>query len=219
MALDTGDLDKITTFPRLVTYLREQLDWPVEEAQFDDLFFDWKPEEVGLKDVSAYQNVEIRQLRPLASDQPWGIFFVNFPKKEMPVTVLRRLLGALTVRKRKSAQKAEQAVWQKHDLLFISSYGETGHRQLTFAHFQDDDANGDLPRLRVLGWDGDNTVRRLSSVNSTLQEKLHWPHDTHDLGRWRERWSSAFVERPHEAIRTAKQLALALARTFHLAHG
>jgi hypothetical protein len=53
MALDTGDLDKITTFPRLVTYLREQLDWPVEEAQFDDLFFDWKPEEVGLKDVSA----------------------------------------------------------------------------------------------------------------------------------------------------------------------
>lgn len=41
---DTGQLDTITTFPRLIDYLRDQLDWPIEEADFDELTYDYTPE-------------------------------------------------------------------------------------------------------------------------------------------------------------------------------
>ncbi|MDM8550851.1 hypothetical protein QUF72_12260 [Desulfobacterales bacterium HSG2] len=41
---------------------------------------------------------------------------------------------------------------ENYDLLFISSYGEEDQRAITFAHFRED-AYGDLPALRVIGWD------------------------------------------------------------------
>jgi hypothetical protein len=211
MVLDTGDLDRITSFPKLIGYLQEELDWPVDEGNFEDLTFVYQAHEVGLKNADQYREIEIRQLRPLTGKDPWGIFFVNFPNRAMPVGVLRRLLGALTIRKQKSTQRAEQAVWSKNDLLFISAFGDSGRRQLAFAHFREDDGHGDLPTLRVLGWDGDNTVRRLSQIHQTLTSRLRWPDNTADIERWQRGWSSAFAERPREIIKTAAQLSIALA--------
>lgn len=127
-SIDTGKLDAISTFPALVRYLRDALEWPIETENFNDLTFDYAPRELGLRDEDVVRGIEIKQLRPLTADQPWGIFFLNFPKKSLPVTLLRRVLGALTIRKRKSANKADRAAWENHDLLFISAHGETGHR-------------------------------------------------------------------------------------------
>ncbi|MER9363392.1 type ISP restriction/modification enzyme [Mesorhizobium sp. M0500] len=210
--LDTGRLDEITTFPRLLEYLRNHLDWPIEDESFDDLTFDYTPSEFGLKLDGEKGKIEIKQLRPLSSSQPFGIFFLNFPGKAMPVTVLRRILGSLTKKKRESANPAERAVWVKHDLLFISSFGQSGQRQLSFAHFQDRSDMGDLPALRVLGWDGQNTIRRLSYTNDTLKKHLVWPENTGDLGAWRENWSGAFTEGKGESVTTAKAMARELAR-------
>lgn len=208
--LDTGGLDQINTLPKLLDYLRENCEWPIEEENFENLVFDWDPRELGLKEAEDYRNIEIKQLRPLTSNQPWGIFFVNFPKKDLKVTILRRILGALTVKRRKSANAGERAAWQKHDLLFLSAYGESGHRQLTFAHFQDD-PDDRVPRLDVLGWNQGNTIRRLSEIRHRLTDNLRWPADPKKVDEWRTRWSSAFDERPKEAITTSKQLASALA--------
>ena len=210
--LDAGGLDRINTLPKLLDYLRVNCEWPIEEENFEDLVFDWDPKELGLKDAEEYREIEIKQLRPLTSNQQWGIFFVNFPKKDLKVTVLRRILGALTVKRRKSANAGERAAWQKHDLLFLSAYGDSGHRRLTFAHFQDDqdDARG-VARLDVLGWNPDNTIRRLSEVRHRLTDNLRWPGPGETIERWRARWSSAFDERPRESIDTSKQLASALA--------
>src|SRR6185437_5050520 len=55
MAPQTGDLDRITTFPRLIEYLRDELDWPVDAGDFDDLTFEFKPHELGLKDAAEFQ--------------------------------------------------------------------------------------------------------------------------------------------------------------------
>jgi len=68
--------------------------------------------------------MRLKQLRPLAANQPWGVFFVKFEPKKLPVVVLRRILSKLVIKKRTSAVKSEQAVWNLHDLLFISNYGE-----------------------------------------------------------------------------------------------
>src|SRR5262245_42710846 len=117
--VDLARLRSIKTFPSLVKYLRDELEWPIESDDFDALTFDYQPKELDLDAKAAVKIKEIKQLRPLVTNQPWGIFFVEFEKKKLPVVVLRCILSHLVVKKRASANKAERATWQAGDLLFI----------------------------------------------------------------------------------------------------
>lgn len=174
------DLRSIHTFPQLVSYLETELDWPLREYGFDDLTFEYQPADLGLKDGDAVKVKAIHQFRPLQHGQPWGVFFVEFEKRKLPVVVLRRILSHLVVKKRASANKANAAAWDSADLLFISAFGDeaTDQREIAFAHFHQDD--GDLPTLRVLGWDGGDTPLKLDHVAATLKERLRWPDDPRD---------------------------------------
>jgi len=96
-------------------------------------------------------------------------------------------------------------------LLFISSYGEGDNRQISLAHFSENEQFGDLPTLRVLGWDGNDRDLKLDHVHNELQTKLCWPEDDTDLNTWREQWSSVFTLRHREVITTSQQLAVRLA--------
>ncbi len=212
--MSPANLDRlrgIKTLPQLVAYLRDVLDWPIESDDTDDITFDYEPAELGLDDKAAVRIKAIKQLRPLASGQPWGIFFINFEKKRLPVVAMRRILRALALRKRASANKAERQAWQTEDLLFISAYGEDSDRALTFAHFVErDDLN--LSELRVLGWDDDDTPLKLDYVVRTLAEKLRWSDDfAVNPALWRKQWSEAFRLRHGHVIRTSTELAGALA--------
>ncbi len=62
-------LREIKTFPSLVKYLRDELDWPIETDNFDDLTLDYEPEELGIDAKTAVKIKEIKQLRPLSSKQ------------------------------------------------------------------------------------------------------------------------------------------------------
>jgi predicted helicase len=213
--MDTTDVERlraIKTFPSLVKYLRDELDWPIESDNFEDLTFDYEPEELGLDAKTAVKIKEIKQLRPLASNQPWGIFFVNFEPKRLPVVVLRRILRSLVIKKRQSANKPQQAAWQLHDLLFISAYGESDHRDITLANFSEGGDKGDLPTLKVLGWDDEDTVRHLAYSHDILKEKLHWPANPADFANWRHTWSQAFTLKHREVIGTSKQMAERMAQ-------
>ncbi len=205
------DLRNIKSFPQLVKYLRDELDWPIESSDFEELTFDYAPEELGLDSGTAAKIKEIKQLRPLESKQPWGIFFVNFEPQRLPVVALRRILRSLVVKKRHSANKSQQAAWQLHDLLFISAYGEAAHRDITFAHFAEESEHGDLPVLRVLGWDDEDTALHTAYTDKMLRERLCWPKDTNDVEKWRATWSAAFTLRHLQVVRTSKELALRLA--------
>lgn len=211
MTPDSASLRSIHSFKQLVAYLRSELDWPIESDDFEELTFDYAAEELGLDKATAVKIKEIKQLRPLSSKQPWGIFFVNFEPKHLPVVALRRILSTLVLKKRQSANRAQQAAWRLHDLLFISSYGEAEHRDLTFAHFAEEKEMGDLPTLRVLGWDDEDTPLHIGHVAHELKTKLRWPKDEADVETWRARWSSAFTLRHREVIRTSQQLAVQLA--------
>lgn len=208
---DRARLKAIHTFPALVKYLREDLGWPVEQESFEDLTFDWEPGELGIDASQAAKIEYIKQLRPLENGQPQGVFFVKFDTKNLPVVALRRLLGKLVVKKRATAAAAERPLWAMRDLVFISSYGESSERQLSFAYFQDPEHSSELPSLKVLGWDDKDTPLHLDKVHDLLESHLTWPDRAKALAEWRKGWSHAFELRHGEVVSTAKQLAEQLA--------
>jgi hypothetical protein len=150
----------IRTFPQLIKFLRDELEWPIESDDFEELTFDYTPEELGIDSANAAKIQEIKRLRPLSVSQPWGIFFVKFEPKRLPVVALRRVLSRVVLKKRAPAtNSADRAAWQADDLLFISNYGEGSERQISFAHFSQDEEKTDLPTLKVLGWESPSPSR------------------------------------------------------------
>ncbi len=205
------DLRSIRTFKELTRYLEDELDWPLGEYDFEELTFTYEPAELGLKAEDAVKVKTIRQLRPFRTNQPWGVFFVEFEKKNLPIVVLRRILRHLVLKKRASANAADAKRWQSRDLLFISAWGDEARREMTFAHFVDHPEMG-LAELRVLGWDDDDTPLHMNQVAARLGEKLRWDEDlAADPEAWRAQWSSAFVLRHRHVIRKSEELASALA--------
>ncbi len=211
MSITAEDLRTIKTFADLIPRLEDELGWPLQGYEFEDLTFEYSAAEVGLKDEDAAKVKAIHQLRPLRHGQPWGIFFVEFERKRLPVVVLRRILSHLVIKKRASANRAQAAAWDLHDLLFISAFGDeaSAQREMAFAHFHQDD--GELPTLRVLGWDGGDTPLKLDHVAKTLARRLQWPDDPTDDDAWRTQWGGAFRHGQRHVINTADALAEQLA--------
>lgn len=206
------ELAKVNSFPRLVSLLRDKLEWPInEEYEFEDVIFEYEPHELGLKADETAKLREIHQLRPLVTGQPWGIFFLSFEQKTMSVTVLRRILKALVVKQRASGQRADRAAWLKEDLMFAANFGKSGERELAFVHFSDGAANGDLPVMKVLGWNAKDTTLHNRHAADLLGRRLAWPDDTGNQSGWRSQWSAAFEVGHREVITTSKELAVRLA--------
>ena len=204
-------LARIRRFDQLVAYLRDELGWPINSDDFEELTFEYTPEELGIDTKNAAKIHEIKRLRPLGPGQPWGIFFVKFEPKRLPVVALRRILGQVALKKRTSANKSERQAWADDDLLFVSNYGEGDERRIAFAHFSKPRDGHDLPTLKVLGWDNLDTPLHLDAVASELTAHLTWPDDEDDPNAWRERWRAAFKLRHREIITTSKELSERLA--------
>lgn len=206
------ELAKVNSFPRLVSLLRDKLEWPInEEYEFEDVIFEYEPHELGLKEDETAKLREIHQLRPLVTGQPWGIFFLSFDDKTMSVTVLRRILRALVVKQRASGQSADRAAWEKEDLIFAANFGKSGERELAFVHFSDGASTGDLPVMKVLGWNARDTTLHNRHAAELLAKRLTWPEDQSDQKGWRGQWASAFELGHREVITTSKDLAVRLA--------
>jgi len=209
--ITAAELEKVNSFPRLIELLETKLDWPINGYDLEDLTYEYEPKELGLKPEETAQIREIHQLRPLATNQPWGIFFISFEQKALSVTVLRRVLRSLVLKKRASAQSADRQAWNKQDLIFAANFGHSGQRELAFIHFSDGAPTGDLPVMKVLGWNAKDASLHNAYVGNTLVEKLRWPDDPSDTKAWHAQWSSAFELRLNETIRTSKELAVRLA--------
>ena len=207
-----AELARIDNFPRLVELLRDHLDWPIDDDYgFEDVVFEYEAGELGLKPEQTAKVREIHQLRPLVTNQPWGVFFISFEDKSISVTVLRRILRALVVRKRTGAQSAERQAWDRNDLIFAANFGKPGKRELAFVYFSDGEATNDLPVMKVLGWNARDTRLHNEHVAYMLRDKLIWPDDPQDRKAWRGQWASAFELRLNETVRTSKGLAIRLA--------
>lgn len=207
-------LAKIKRFDQLIAYLRDEMGWPIARDSFedvDDLFYDFTATELGIDPKTAAKIESIKRLRPLSPKQPWGIFFIRFEPKKLPVVVLRRVLSQVALKKRASANNSERAAWAMDDLLFISNYGEGDERQISFAHFSRSPDGHDLPTLKVLGWDNRDTALHLDAVVRELTEQLAWPNDDSNSDLWRASWRAAFTLRHREVVTTSKDLSIRLA--------
>ena len=204
-------LASIKRFDQLIAYLRSEMGWPIDGDDFEELTFEYTPEELGIDTKNAAKIQEIKRLRPLVPNQPWGIFFVKFEPKRLPVVALRRILSQVALKKRASANSAERTAWAKDDLLFVSNYGVGDERQISFAHFSTPTNGHDLPTLKVLGWDNLDTALHLDTVATELTEHLAWPKNDSDASAWREQWRAAFTLRHREVITTSRELSVRLA--------
>ena len=201
------DLKNINSFESLVDYLKEKLYWPIEAEEAEDITFDYNPEDLGIEEQYVPKIKSIKQIRPLTDNQPWGLFYIDFETKKLPIVVLRRLLRALIFSSRKRIDRMKS--WNLHDLIFISSLGEAENRQVSFAHFSE--TSDGLPELRTVSWDAMDTHFHYEQTQIDLG-KLRWPDDESDADAWREQWTSAFRLRHREVIRTSEQLATAMAQ-------
>ena len=204
-------LAAIKRFDQLIAYLRDEMYWPIDSDDFEELTFEYTPDELGIDIHNAAKIQSIKRLRPLTTNQPWGVFFVKFEPKRLPVVALRSILGRVALKKRASANSAERQAWAAEDLLFVSNYGDGETRQISFAHFAAPAESRDLPTLKVLGWDDRDTELHLDHVAHELTKRLAWPEDEDDADAWREQWRAAFTLRHREVITTAQELSIRLA--------
>jgi predicted helicase len=208
-------LATIKSFVQLIAYLRDEMGWPISRDSFedvDDLFYDFTADELGIDPKTAAKITEIKRLKPLSTRQPWGIFFVKFEPKKLPVVALRRILSQVALKKRASANSADRTAWAADDLLFVSNYGEGSERKISFAHFAKPQEGHDLPTLKVLGWDNLDTALHLDAVAKELTQQLAWPDNDADVEGWRKSWRGAFTLRHGEVVTTSKELSIRLAK-------
>jgi predicted helicase len=199
-------LRRLTTFEALVAYLRDELDWPIETEDADRLTFEYRPAELGIDEKYAVKIETIRQIRPLADGQPWGIFYIEFESKRLPVLVLRRILHRFVQANRPA--DPNRPAWQVGDLLFISAQGPADQRSISFAHFRQ--AEDGRQELRTFSWDVRET--HLYYIKNMNLHALRWPSDDSDPAAWRAQWAGAFLVRHREVPQTAEMLATAMAR-------
>ena len=203
--MNSSAIKKIKDFKTLAHFLAEELNWPIDPDNVDveDLVFDYSPEDIGLSEEFATKVKFIKQIRPLDSNQPWSIFWIDFENKKLPLTVLRRILNVFVTKKRGNSRNL--ATKELEDIMFVSGHGEDTNRAITFAHFKRLD---DVETIREFYWDGHET--KFDHIANYL-EKLEWPANTTDVDAWREKWKRAFTGSTREAISTSDQLAKAMA--------
>ncbi|MBZ5521133.1 MAG: N-6 DNA methylase [Acidobacteriia bacterium] len=177
--------------------LGEALGWPTSDArQVDDIAYGWTQADlnaVGLDDHLVEGS--IWQLQPGTTDQPWGIFVLEFkhegalsPRRGM-AGVLRKVLRGLVANQRK---KGTLPSWEREHLLFICTFGWAHFK---FAYFRSKPDQPGSARLTTFGWDPSTKDKNRTLIEFNLPA-LAWPHDPKDGEGWTKAWAQAFDKEP-----------------------
>ena len=59
---DTDRLKSIKTLRQLLAYLRDELDWPIQSEEPEEIVFDYTPEDLGLNAKAAVKIKEINKI-------------------------------------------------------------------------------------------------------------------------------------------------------------
>jgi len=187
--LDPERLRGVHSFPSLLEYLTDVLDWPIDECEPDDLTFEWDADSLRVEgpQAEALSHGHVRQLRSMTSNQPWGIFLVEFNDDRVHRGLLREILRGLVARQRRDPNLP---AWQHDNLLFICATQD--YNRLTFAHFRGEKTQ--KARLATFGWQqGSPYLRTLCEFNLPA---LRWPSDPADSTGWLKAWAAAFDKEP-----------------------
>ena len=188
-------LADIDTFDELLVFLRDELDWPIENIEVDDLTFDYDPiNDLGIAADAAAKVTVVKQLRPLSRAQAWDIFYVEFEPRYLSLRLMQRILKALVSNVGRDGIPSNRKRWRCDDLLFVSASGRRSGRRIDFVHFSQQVGSA-AHDIRVLGWHRGEPVGKLEWVEHQLREGLRWPAPD-EADTWRQRWRNTFLTRP-----------------------
>jgi hypothetical protein len=190
----------------LLRLLADGLHWPIPaDMEPDEPFVDWEPEELRLDPKAVARLTSIRQMRPLETGQPFGVFFLTFEDGRLPVGAVRRLVDRL-VRKKRPSGPGTHPVWGLDDLLFVVQ-SSGGARTVHFVAFKE---SAGLRSLKVLSWSTESTDMRVELLAERLGD-LAWPTSGVWDDEWRDRWRGVFSVGHREGIRSSATLAARMA--------
>ena len=197
---------------KLIAFLAEDCGWPLEDDQIDRSAWPVNNAELGLNDEVAIDSVEIFELRPLTTNQPWGVFFLAVKgTSDLSMALLRKLLRGLVKKKRASADTSSLQQWDLEDLMFVCSLDEPENTTRYFAHFKEQEKG--LPKLMIgARWQDSQPENEIKAAKLKLKSNLKWPDNEADIDSWREQWAKAFPIGHKEVIKTSTDLSKALAK-------
>lgn len=209
--IDAAGLRDIRSLGDLLGFLEDELDWPLNGIELEDVSYEYTPAELGIAEERMPNVVSLRRLRPLTAGQPWGVIFAEFSGPRLPITPLRRLLQAL-VKKKRAGTGADRQTWDLNDLLFFVTTGDGEAVEIHLLAFFD--AGEPSVEIRSLPWrPSQSPDLHLDRLANELLPGLEWPANPSDIGTWRGRWRDAFKLRHGEAIKSADRLAETMAAT------
>jgi hypothetical protein len=182
---------KVRNLDGLLGLLRDDLGWPLESrAAPDEVTFDWSASELRVSEAAArrLKGGVVRQVRDFTTNQPWGIFLVEFTNGQVYRTALRQVLRGLVPNRLRAPHLP---AWDHENILFICTTHEFD--RFTFGHFRGEK----FPRakLATFSWGtGDRYVRTLCEYNLPA---LKYPEDGGASPKsWLESWGKAFDKEP-----------------------
>ncbi len=180
-------IQNVTDFASLVRYLEEELEWPFQGVEdVEDALYEFEAGDVGLDEKHSAKIKSIKQIAPLAANQPWGIFWIDFGDQRPSITALRGVLRGLVKKKRESANESDRQRFALENLLFILTSED--FRKFDFGYFQGDGHSRST--LSLFGWEkNDPRIRTLCEHNLP---KLAFPLDPRDHAMWLKGWQEAF---------------------------
>ncbi|MEW6126917.1 MAG: TaqI-like C-terminal specificity domain-containing protein [Acidobacteriota bacterium] len=180
-------INQVKNFIGLIDYLRDVLEWELDGIEdVEDALYEYEAEEFRLDAKHSAKINSIKQIAPMHSNQPWGIFWIDFGEQKPSVVALRGVLRGLVKKKRASANESDRQRFELGDLLFIL----TSHNfnKFDFAYFRGEDTN--RATLAIFGWQqGDTHIRTLCEHNLPA---LSYPADPTNKESWLKQWRAAF---------------------------
>lgn len=167
------------------------LQWPIEEKveSIEDISYNWTADDLSAGDIDKkVVDGQIWQIQPLVSNQPWGIFLLDFRYPDVFLKgrglsgLLRKVLRGLVPNRRKAASVPS---WKSDNILFICMHNWQHYR---FAYFRSGETDK-LPRLATFGWGPESSSRTACEFNLP---SLVWPENADNKEGWVRAWAKAF---------------------------
>lgn len=180
----------------MLGYLRDELDWPIDSLEIDELSFEYDPtHDLGLPAEAAARIVTLKQLRPIEKTQNWAIFYVAFEQRYLPLRLVQRVLTGLCTRSTKCSSAATRPLWEPKELLIVASSGDARTRRFDFA--QCTTVRSNQRDVLLLGWQNDEPEPRIDWIEAQIREGLRWPNrsDPDAVAAWPARWRETFLAR------------------------
>lgn len=199
-------LDAARGLEGITQLLIEGLDWPLPDHLEAVPLIEWTPDQLGLNPDQMGKLVSIHQVPKLTSQQPFGVFILEFDGGRLPIGALRKVLDQLVLKQR-GRKTGPTSQWDLGDLIFFCHSAEGGGSVHVAAWNQ----TTGKPELRAISWTASPTPTRLSLLRRHTLPDLVWPSQDVQVEEWRDRWRGAFTARYRQSIRSATELSTRMA--------